>query len=235
MRFLARSDCAHHTATSLTVQRDHHLASSDQTLGSLADIHELLPRSRSSNTLEETHYPRRSADYAWQLLGAASAILALSYPLKSVVNFRPLLIALTYVSSQLAPPGSTTSIMGMISIPVLYYPYAMVAMDLALAGTSTAAAGVVGLVTGHAWWWAVFGGELGRGPLAREARAPGWLKRLLGDGPEERPVVGRRREGEDEHAGPGPVDGVHIVRPAGRAAPGGSTTGYQWGAGHRLG
>jgi len=189
---------------------------------------------RNSNTLEETHYSRRSADYAWQLLGAASAILALSYPLKSVVNFRPLLIALTYVSSRLAQPGATISIMGILSIPVLYYPYAMVAMDFVMAGTSAAAGGVVGLVAGHLWWWAVFGGELGRGPLAREARAPGWLKRLLGDGPEERPRVGRRSERNDDEVR-GPMDGVHVVRPAGRAAPGGSTTGYQWGTGHRLG
>ncbi|KZP28358.1 DER1-domain-containing protein [Athelia psychrophila] len=189
--------------------------------------------SRNSNTLEETHFTGRSADYAWQLLVASSGILALSYPLRSVVNAHPLLITLAYVYGQLAPPGTTSSIMGLITIPVVYYPYMMVVMDLLISGTSTAAGGVVGLVVGHLWYWAIFGGEGGRGPFQARGRAPGWLKRLFGDATAPRPFVGRR---EPEDA-PEPLGGVHVMPPRERtaAAPGSATTGYQWGEGRRLG
>ncbi|KZP07853.1 DER1-domain-containing protein [Athelia psychrophila] len=181
----------------------------------------------NSNTLEDTHYIARSADYAWQLLVAASGILALTYPLESVVNAHPLLIALTYLSSVLAPPGTTSSIFGLITIPIVYYPYLLVFMDLLVEGPHTAATGVVGLIVGYAWHWAIYGGEGGRGPLHASGRAPGWLQGLF-----ERPFAGRQPFG-----GRQPLAGVHISAPRERTAatPGSATTGHRWGKGRTLG
>lgn len=198
--------------------------------------------SRNSDGLESTYYARRSADYAWQLFIAAGVILVrssesfhhaqpylinitqgLSRPLHTVVHTRPLLIALTYVSSLLAPPGAQSSIFGLVTLPVRYYPYLMVAMDLLMAGPAVAASGVVGLVVGHGWWWGVFGGPGGRGVLERWSKAPAWVKSIVNDRP------------------PGaaaPSGGVHATAPRARAGPeprSGSTTGYQWGSGRRLG
>ncbi|TFY80979.1 hypothetical protein EWM64_g3037 [Hericium alpestre] len=78
---------------------------------------------RNSDALESGHFAGRSADYAWQLLLAAVGILALNLPLQSFVHTRALLLCLTYVSSALAPPGSQTSIFGLVTVPVKYFPY----------------------------------------------------------------------------------------------------------------
>lgn len=102
--------------------------------------------SRSSNSIELDHYERRSADYAWQLILAAGGILvriyvisysnsavtsnqALNLPLGSFVFTRALTMCLLYLSSALAPAGSQSSIMGLITIPVTYLPYAMIGAD----------------------------------------------------------------------------------------------------------
>jgi len=186
---------------------------------------------RNSDSLESLYYPRRSSDYAWQLLVVAGAILTLSYPLSSVVHTRPLLIALTYLSSQLSPPGTQSSIFGLVTLPVIYYPYLMVGMDLLMSGPAAAAGGVVGLVVGHGWWWGIFGGRGGRGSLERWGRAPGWVKSLVSDGPPDAPGVAR-----DAGAARGPIAGVHVMAP--RPTTGGgsaTTTSYQWGTGQRLG
>lgn len=209
----------------------------------------LSPNSRNSDGVESTYYARRSTDYAWQLFVASGAILvcpmkdchlvsvsdnylqALSRPLNSVVHTRPLLIALTYVSSLLAPPGAQSSIFGLVTLPVRYYPYLMVAMDLLMAGPAAAASGIVGLVVGHGWWWGVFGGPGGRGVLERWAKAPSWVKNFVSDGPPELAAG----------AGAAPSGGVHVTPPRPRAGAGpgsggsATTTGYQWGSGQRLG
>jgi len=174
---------------------------------------------RNSDSLESLNYPCYSTDYAWQIIVAAGAILTLSYPLGTIVHFRPLLIALTYLSSSLAPPGTQSSVFGLITIPVIYYPYLMVAMDFVMGGPGAAAAGVVGLVVGHGWWWGIYGGLGGRGSLERWGKAPGWVKLLVRDRPEARMAPG-----------------VHVTAPRGRQAGGSATaTGYQWGSGQRLG
>ncbi|CAL1708629.1 unnamed protein product [Somion occarium] len=85
-------------------------------------IFDLIMLYRNSDQLESNNYVARSADYAWQLLIAGAAILAMNIPLQSFVHTRPLLIALTYVSSRLAPPGTQTSIFGLISMPLIYFP-----------------------------------------------------------------------------------------------------------------
>ncbi|KAI0827164.1 hypothetical protein BC628DRAFT_206332 [Trametes gibbosa] len=132
---------------------------------------------RNSNELESTHYPRRSADYAWQLFLASLGILGLNIPLGTFVHTRALLLALTYVSSRLAPPGSQTSFFGLITFPVIYLPYMLVGMDLLMGGPGAAAISISGAVVGHLWWWGVFD----TGALRNVGAAPGWLRAYFGE------------------------------------------------------
>ena len=141
----------------------------------------------------------------------------MNVPLRSFVHGRALLLALTYLSAKLAPPGSQTSLFGLITLPVAYFPYALIGMDLLMGGPSAAAQSVTGAVVGHLWWWTVFDMRL----LAQRGRAPGWLRNKI-DGP-----------GGVENAAPA-VGGVHIIPPRQRQEAA-SATGHQWGSGNRLG
>lgn len=147
---------------------------------------------------------------------------ALCRHLDSVVLFEPLLIALTYVKSSLAPPGTQTSFLGLVTLPGMYEPYMMVFIRLLVGGPAKAASGVIGLIVGHCWWWSVFE-RLGRRDfLERWAKAPTWMKIFV----------------SDELPGAAPSGGVYVTAPRPRAGmPGGSasTTGYRWGSGQRLG
>ncbi|KAI0074993.1 DER1-domain-containing protein [Panus rudis PR-1116 ss-1] len=177
---------------------------------------------RNSDQLESSVFARKSADYAWQLLLAAAGILALNLPLRSFIHARPLLVALTYLSSRLAPPGSQTSLFGLISLPLVYFPYALIAMDLVMAGPSAAASSLTGAIVGHLWWWGVFDTRA----LQRVGQAPTWLRNLVGnsDGSGSTGTVG------------GAGSGVHVIPPRrARTEATGTTSGHRWGSGHRLG
>lgn len=49
----------------------------------------------------------------------------MNLPLRSFIHTRPLLHCLTYLSSSLAPPGAQTSLFGVVTLPVQYFPYAL--------------------------------------------------------------------------------------------------------------
>jgi len=185
-------------------------------------VFELIMLYRNSNALELDHYPRRSPDYAWQLSIAAGAILTLNLPFGSFVHSRALTLCILYLSSALAPAGSQTSLMGIITLPMQYLPYAMIGLDLIMSGPGAAAVSVTGAIVGHVWWWAIYG-EDGRGlPGVREfGRAPSWVRALVSDG-----------------AGPNVAGtGVHVVPPRQpERGPPARATGYNWGnRGQRLG
>ncbi|TDL22063.1 DER1-domain-containing protein [Rickenella mellea] len=182
-------------------------------------LFEFIMLSRNSLSLETGHYPGRSADYAWQLLIAAFAIIGLNIPLKSFLHFRPLLMSILYLTSCLTPTAMV-SIMGLINIPNKYFPYALLGMDLVTGGTGAAASSLTGLIAGHAWWYLVHSDESGR-PGRAYATAPAWLWRIVGDGPE---VAGAARGGRV----------VGAATAAAREATQ-RTTGYNWGTGNRLG
>jgi len=184
-------------------------------------LFELVMLYRSSNALELDRYPRRSPDYAWQLTLAAGAILALNLPLGSYVHARALTLCILYLSSALAPAGSQTSLMGLITIPVQYLPYAMIGMDLITGGPGAAAISVSGAVVGHLWWWVIYG-EDGRGlpGISEFGHAPSWVRALVGEG------VGPTVAGT----------GVQYVPPRQQRGSSSRTTGYNWGGGgNRLG
>jgi Derlin-2/3 len=51
---------------------------------------------------------------------------ALNIPLGTFVHSRALIVCLLYLSSALAPAGTQSSLMGLITIPIQYLPYAMI-------------------------------------------------------------------------------------------------------------
>ncbi|KAI0044304.1 DER1-domain-containing protein [Auriscalpium vulgare] len=178
---------------------------------------------RTSNQLEEGHFLGRSADFAWQLLVAVGGILALNVPLQTYVHHRALIVCLTYLSSALAPPGTTSSIMGMVTIPIQYFPYALIGMDLVMSGAQAAGVGVTGAVIGHLWWWWIFGDD-GHGlpGLQEYGSAPRWVTSIVGANAPAR--TGPTEPDENDSQPRRPV----------RAAAAGEG-GYQWGQGNRLG
>ncbi|KAK7676340.1 hypothetical protein QCA50_020681 [Cerrena zonata] len=182
-------------------------------------LFDMLMLYRNSDQLESNHYVRRSADYAWQLILAGAAIVAMNLPLGSFVHTRPLLLALTYVSARLAPPGTQTSIFGLISIPLQYFPYALIALDLIMGGPQAAASSITGAVVGHLWWWGVWETRV----LEAFGKAPTLLRSYItnSDGPA---TAGVGASGS----------GVHVVPPR-RAREEAATTGHRWGSGNRLG
>lgn len=141
---------------------------------------------------------------------------ALNIPLRTYIFTRPLLVCLTYVTSRMAPAGTQTSLFGLITIPLVYFPYALIALDFVMAGPAAAAASVTGAVSGHVWWWGVYHSRA----LADYSRAPAWLKKL----------VGQPQQGSAS----GGTGGVHVIPPREREAAG-SSSGHTWGTGNRLG
>ena len=167
---------------------------------------------------------------------------------------RPLLIALTYLSASLAPPGAQSSLMGLFTFPVKFLPYVMIGMDLLMGGAAAAGHSVAGALVGHFWWWGVFASRQNGAPgvLEQMGTAPRWLSQLLdGDGPrggDDGAAGGaggggggggrRPRENAPVYAG----GGVQVIPPrrtlASTNAPssgGSSSSGYNWGSGQRLG
>ncbi|KAG1779468.1 hypothetical protein EV702DRAFT_1088487 [Suillus placidus] len=176
------------------------------------------------------NFERRSSDYAWQLFLVSLALVGVNRPIQSYLHTRALLHTLTYLMCSLSPPGALTSIMGLITVPIAYFPYALLGMDLLMGGTSAAAQGVSGMLIGHAWWWLVWGSGIGSGGVeqgmyAGWGRAPPWLKRWYG----ERDDYGRAGSRR------GAVQAFAPRQRAEEAAASGRVTGYSWGSGRRLG
>ncbi|KAF8122572.1 Der1-like family-domain-containing protein [Boletus edulis] len=191
----------------------------------LGYLFHLIMLYRNSNSLETTHYERRSSDYAWQLFLASLGVIALNRPFGSVVHDHAFLNCLTYLMCALAPPGAQTSVMGLITIPVKYFPYALLAIDVL---NGRASESLSGMIVGHLWWWFVWGAGTGaggveQGRFAGLALAPRWLRGLFGE-----------HEGERRATNRGGYQ-VHAPRQRAEQAAGGRATGYSWGSGQRLG
>jgi Derlin-2/3 len=155
----------------------------------------------------------------------------LNLPLGTFSHFRPLLLALTTVSS-LIDPEARTSFYGLITFAQKWYPLVLLGLDTLNYGKPGAAVAVTGLITGYAWWtleWKESPGSPPPGGGRIMGRAPEWLKKLIGD------------QTRDEV--PPPAAGVHVQVPAGRALNDGgrppprpaATSGHNWGRGQRLG
>jgi len=159
-----------------------------------AFIFDLMMLYRGSDALESIWYSRRSADYAWQLFLASTAILGLNIPLGTFVHYRALLTCITYLTSRLNP-DAPVSILGLLTVKAMYFPAALLAMDLIQAGPQATIVSLTGVLVGHLWYmleWQERGpSRPGGGRGAVLGRAPGWLARLLGR--EVEPATGDRR------------------------------------------
>ena len=137
-------------------------------------------------------------------------------PLRCRSVRRALLIALTYVSSALAPAGSQTSFWGLITLPVKYLPYLFIAMDFLMGGPSAAAVSISGAVVGHLWWWGVWDTRA----LREWGAAPALFAKLMG------------QEGDVQRVAPG----VQVIPPRRiREEAASGSAGHNWGSGRRLG
>ncbi|PPQ78294.1 hypothetical protein CVT25_011753 [Psilocybe cyanescens] len=136
---------------------------------------------RTMKDLETKSYPQSPADLVWQLFWACFAIIIATWHLNIQSFSRPFLLCIVYLQAAFAEPGAKTSLYGFFTIPVIYYPIGIIGFDLFLGGPKHAAPAVAGAIVGHLWWWIVWEG---RGAtqirLARYARAPEWLVKLLG-------------------------------------------------------
>jgi hypothetical protein len=139
---------------------------------------------------------------------------AFNIPLNTFVHTRALMVAITYVSGQLSPPGTQTSLWGLVSFPVRYFAYALVAIDFVIGGKQAALSALTGIIVGHLWWWGVWESRA----LRELGTAPGWMKALIETPPP-----------------PGTTPGSSGGSSSRSRRPGAQTTGYSWGSGHRLG
>ncbi len=95
----------------------------------------------------------------------------------------------------------------------------MLGLELLMGGPAAVARAAVGTMVGHLWWWRVWS-EGGAGGAAW-ARAPAGVRAWFSASP----AVG----------GGTAAGGVHVFPPRNREQPRTTTTGYNWGSGHRLG
>ena len=150
---------------------------------------------------------------------------ALNRPIASMVHDHALLHCLTYLMCALAPPGAQTSVMGLVTIPLKYFPYALLALEVF---NERALECLTGMIVGHLWWWMVWGaapgsGSVEQGRFAGLGLAPSWLRDFFGE-------RGREYQATDR-------DGYRVQAPRHLAeqAAGARVAGYNWGSGQRLG
>lgn len=158
----------------------------------------------------------------------------MNIPLGTLVHSRAFLVCLVYLSSRLAPMGTQTSLFGLVTIPVTYYPYVLIAFDLIMSGHKAAASSVTGAVVGHLWWWGVWDTR----EIERFAVAPSWLKSLISysDASGTRGGAGANFANDS---------GVRVTAPRrplattsgqpAEGAPAAKPAGHIWGSGNRLG
>jgi len=135
-------------------------------------------------------------------------------PLKTFIHTRALMVTITYVSGQLSPPGTQASLWGILSLPVRYFAYILVAIDFIIGGKEAALSALSGILVGHLWWWGVWESRA----LQELGRAPGWMRAFI-----------------DTLPPPGPAPGASGSSSSHSRGRGARTTGYNWGSGHRLG
>lgn len=107
---------------------------------------------RNSSQLEEGHFFNKTADYTWALILICSTIIGLNIPLKTMIFFHPLLMALTHLWAQ-ANPNQQVSLFGLINMKAVYFPFALIGIDLVSKGPQAALQAFTGLVSAHIYWF----------------------------------------------------------------------------------
>ncbi|KAG8998729.1 hypothetical protein FRB94_006707 [Tulasnella sp. JGI-2019a] len=203
-------------------------------------LFDLVMLYRNSDALETIWYNKRSADYAWQLLLASGVILALNIPLESFIHYRALLTCLTYLSSRLNPEAPM-SIFGLINIKALYFPFALLGLDVLNGGPAAAIVSLTGIVAGHVWYMLEWQEDaprnrLGGGRGSVVGRPPAWFERWVGNGPSSAGSgSGSGSTGGSTTARANPRPYGTAIPPRTGDVPRATTTGHSWGSGNRLG
>ncbi|KAI5451137.1 hypothetical protein NCC49_002013 [Naganishia albida] len=107
---------------------------------------------RNGSSLEKDTYFGRTAEYAWANIMIACFILILNIPFGFPFLFRSLLHAQNYLWCR-SNPTMKISLFGLLTVPVPYYPAALIVLDLVLGGPSKGIAGALGMLAGHIWWF----------------------------------------------------------------------------------
>lgn len=231
-------------------------------------------------------YKNRSHDLSWALICMSGSIIvsphlaspsplfttdswddasqALNYPLRSVIFFRALLLAMTHLWAQFSPE-QPMNLYGFITIPAKYLSYALLALDLvqgggytypyltlfhanvlATTGPTAAMEGLTGIISAHVYWYLteVYPRANPGSILTRYLSTPAWYKKLWNvsasnDGQARERNLGGGVTGFRPSSGaPRPASGRSSTTAA-AAAPSRSSTqttsGHQWGRGNRLG
>ena len=158
----------------------HRLLTSAAFLGPLSfgTLIQLVWLVQYGKALEDGVFVAATADFAWCVLFGASVLAAagLTLPSLGLVTTAPSLVFyLLYIWAR-HNPAAPQSIMGLITLPALYLPWAFLALAFCGVGGSPVADGA-GLVVGHLFYFltAIHPAAGGRRLLA----TPAWLVRGL--------------------------------------------------------
>ncbi|PKI84649.1 hypothetical protein MVES_001772 [Malassezia vespertilionis] len=106
---------------------------------------------RTSKEIEDQRFFGDSIDYAWGMTIISALIMALNYPLRSLILFHPFLNALTCIWAAYRPEAQV-SIMGLATVKAQYIPYVNIGIDLVMGGPALAIQGVTGMVSALIWY-----------------------------------------------------------------------------------
>ncbi|CED83586.1 Predicted membrane protein [Phaffia rhodozyma] len=181
-------------------------------------VFDLVSFYKTSNSLETETYMMDSAKYGWSIVWIALGIEALNIWIGSWFLFKPLLIGLVHIWA-LQNATAKVSILGLVSIPAIYYPMVLIFFVFIQSGQLLSPTS--GLVAAHAYH------TLTRNlPENRQSgflvEPPSWWRAAFAS----RPAVVRTGFGtamqSDKSCAGGPNQGS-------------SGGGHLWGSGNRLG
>ncbi|KAG8783107.1 hypothetical protein FRC15_005789 [Serendipita sp. 397] len=185
--------------------------------------------------IETKSYDKRLPDMVWQFFWSMATVMLLCYPLHFPFFWTPFIGFVVYFSSRLSP-NETTSIYGLITISIKWFPYIIAAFDMVMSpmiGCGT----IAGMVVAQALFMLEYDAPSEANPTEEPRlkqrsilRAPNWLVRLLVAPEANRPAPSKRVYGQaSAPAGRGFGDdgrGTNVAS---------SSSGYNWGQGRRLG
>ncbi|WWC59706.1 uncharacterized protein I303_102268 [Kwoniella dejecticola CBS 10117] len=178
---------------------------------------------RNSSAMERDIYRNDTAEYAWLHLMLASFITIFNSLVGLPFLFRPLLHAQTYVWCR-ANPTLKVSIFGLLTIPTSLYPPALIVLDLLTGGPMKALGGILGLLSGHLWWFIATYLPLHAPTHLRRPNPlapPIWFRRIF-NAPSSQRTGFKAYRPEGSSTAASPTDPAAAVR-------------HRWGGGQRLG
>eukprot|EP00182_Erythrolobus_australicus_P003664 CAMPEP_0185829736 /NCGR_PEP_ID=MMETSP1353-20130828/421_1 /TAXON_ID=1077150 /ORGANISM="Erythrolobus australicus, Strain CCMP3124" /LENGTH=273 /DNA_ID=CAMNT_0028527557 /DNA_START=161 /DNA_END=982 /DNA_ORIENTATION=- len=107
---------------------------------------------RHSKMLEQGEFLSNAADYVWFLLIVTMVALPLAFFLKLLYMGPALVFAMLQLWSR-RNANQMVSIYGLITFPALYYPYALLAVNMVLTGGAIDWIGLSGIVAGHVYYF----------------------------------------------------------------------------------